>query len=108
MKMYLPDWDGPNGCFVTDRISVDGCRVGWCYREEPEKDFPDSGWRFFAGDESEEYIADISHTDVTDLNSVCSFDPEILPLLEAPYGSAFVRDEKTGKFRPEPFDLPKE
>lgn len=104
MKLYLPDWDGPNGCFVTDRVSVDGCKVGWCYREEPEKGFPDSGWRFFSGDETEDYIADIGHTEVCDLNCVCNFDPDILPLLSAPYRSAFVRGED-GAFRPEPFDL---
>jgi len=105
MKFYLPNWDGPNGCFVTDRISVDGCRVGWCYREEPAEGFPDSGWRFFSGDESEDYIADISHTEVVDLNTACNYDPDIVPLLSAPYGSAFARGED-GSFRPEPFDLP--
>lgn len=105
LRMYLPDWEGPNGCFVTDRISVDGRKVGWCYREKPEKDFPDSGWRFFSGDESEEYIADISHTEICDLNSLCNYDPDVIPLLSAPYGSAFVRGED-GAFRPEPFSLP--
>lgn len=105
MKMYLPDWDGPNGCFATDRVAVDGCPVGWCYREEPEAGFPDSGWRFFSGDESEDYIADIRHTEIYDLNSVCNFDPDVVPLLTAPYRSAFVRGED-GVFRPEPFDLP--
>ena len=103
MKMYLPDWEGPNGCFVTDRIAVDGCPVGWCYREEPEAGFPDSGWRFFSGDESPDYIADISHTGIFDLNTACNLDPDIIPLLTAPYQSAFVRED--GKFRPEPFEL---
>jgi len=107
MKLYLPNWDGPNGCFITDRISVDGCKVGWCYRETPEEGFPDSGWRFFSGDESEDYIADISHTDVVDVNTVCNYDPDVVPLLGAPYGSAFVRGED-GAFRPEPFDLPEQ
>jgi len=105
MKMYLTDWEGPNGCFLTDRVAVDGLRVGWCYREKPEEGFPDSGWRFFSGDESEEYIADIQHTGIYDLNCVCNFDPDIIPLLSAPINSAFVRGED-GKFRPEPFDLP--
>ena len=105
MKLYLPDWDGPNGCILTDRIAVDGCKVGWCYREKPEENFPDSGWRFFSGDESEEYIADIRHTGIYDLNSVCNLDPAIIPLLDAPCNSAFVRGED-GEFRPEPFDLP--
>ena len=106
MKLLLPDWEGPTGCFATDRITVDGCKVGWCYREEPEEGFPDSGWRFFAGDESEAYIADISHTEVCDLNTVCNCDPDVIPLLNAPSRSAFVRED--GAFRPEPFDLPED
>ena len=34
---HLYDGEGPQGCFATDRILVDGCRVGYCYREEPEE-----------------------------------------------------------------------
>ena len=103
LKLLLPEWDGPTGCFATDRILVDGCKVGWCYREEPEEGFPDSGWRFFAGDESEAYIAEIRHTEVCDLNTVCNCDPDVIPLLDAPCRSAFVRED--GAFRPEPFEL---
>lgn len=49
-------WEFPEGCFATDRILVDGCKVGYMYREEPDSDssMPDSGWRFNAGDESKE------------------------------------------------------
>ena len=48
---HLYDGEGPQGCFATDRILVDGCRVGYCYREEPEErdENWDSGWRFTAG-----------------------------------------------------------
>lgn len=50
--------DEPEGCFAKDRILVDGCKVGYMYREEPDVDceMADSGWRFTAGDESEEYM----------------------------------------------------
>jgi hypothetical protein len=34
------------GCFATDKITVDGLRVGYMYREEPTEKM-DSGWRFF-------------------------------------------------------------
>jgi hypothetical protein len=34
------------GCFATDKITVDGLRVGYMYREEPDEKM-DSGWRFF-------------------------------------------------------------
>lgn len=107
-RMYLRDWEGPNGCIVTDRVAVDGCRVGWCYREAPEAAFPDSGWRFFAGDEDQAYLSEADRVSVVDLNYVCNLDPEITPLLDAPYNSAFVRDGETGAFRPEPFEMPEE
>ena len=47
----LEDWRGPAVCIATDRITVDGSQVGYCYREEPMAE-GDSGWRFAAGDES--------------------------------------------------------
>ena len=51
-------WDEAEGCFATDKILVDGCKVGYMYREQPDCDseMPDSGWRFTAGDECEEYM----------------------------------------------------
>ena len=46
-------WDEGEGCIATDRIMVDGEKVGYMYRENP--DFVgDSGWRFTAGDEDDE------------------------------------------------------
>ncbi len=42
------------GCFATDRITVDGLKVGYMFRELPDKDVF-SGWTFMAGDESQEY-----------------------------------------------------
>ena len=44
---------GFGSCFASDRITVDGMKVGYLYREPPDNS-DDSGWRFFAGDESEE------------------------------------------------------
>jgi len=48
---------GYGACFASDRILVDGCKVGYMYRENP--DFPeDGGWRFLSGDESGDYLDD--------------------------------------------------
>ncbi|MCI8422851.1 MAG: DUF2185 domain-containing protein [Lawsonibacter sp.] len=94
--------DGPQGCIATDRIVVDGCRVGWCYRREPDpedKDW-DSGWRFTAGDESDGYLDDPDHSAVYALNTICNYDPEIIPLLDSEPGTAWSRGED-GVFRPE-------
>ena len=63
------------------------------YREEPaHSQIADSGWRFFAGDESEEYTADPSNLEIYDINTIANYDPEITACLDAPFGSAFARD----------------
>lgn len=98
MKPLLQDWEGPAGCLATDRILVDGCKVGYMYREEPDEDVPDSGWRFLSGDETEAYMDDAAHTGVYALNTICNYDPDVLPFLNAPYGTAFARDSH-GKFQ---------
>ena len=97
----LHDWDGPKGCLATDRITVDGCKVGYMYREKPDNS-GDSGWRFFAGDEDDSYANNPENSGIYDLNTICNDDPEIIPFLRAPAGTAFGRDRK-GEFREEAF-----
>ena len=83
-------------CLASDRILVDGERVGWMYREDPDQP-DDSGWRFLAGDESEEYYETPENFGVYSLNTVANYDRAIIPLLSAPVGSAFGLDRRTGK-----------
>ena len=92
MKNLLPDWEEATGCIATNRITVEGCRVGYCYREKPDGDW-DSGWRFTAGDESDEYMDDPNNAGIYGLNSICNDDPDIIPLLNTPAPCAFERDE---------------
>jgi hypothetical protein len=33
-----------------------------------------------------------------DVNTIANYDRDIIPLLDAPAGSAFMRDPRTGKF----------
>lgn len=94
------------GCFATDMITVEGRKVGYMYREEPDFDV-DSGWRFTAGRESRKYMDDADNHGVYDVNSIANFDPEIIPYLDAPAGTAFERDKKSGRFvqvRGEPWE----
>jgi hypothetical protein len=87
------------GCFASDRITVDGMKVGYMYREEANEDF-DSGWRFFSGDETQEYADDPDNFAIYDVNTVCNYDPAIIPLLDAPIGAAFGRLPSSDQFRP--------
>lgn len=107
IRPLLQDWDDPDCCIASDRILVDGCSVGWCYREEPQPDCPDSGWRFFAGDESSDDTSDTTHAGIYPLNVLCNYDPAIIPLLRAPIGTAFMRDS-AGHFHQESFTPPEE
>ena len=99
VKHLLPDWEGADGCIATNRITVEGYKVGYCYREEPDGGW-DSGWRFTAGDESEEYMDDPNNAGIYKLNTICNDDPDIIPLLNTPAPCAFARDEQ-GVFQPE-------
>ena len=96
MKELLEDWEGADGCIATDRILVDGCPVGYLYREEPDGGW-DSGWRFMAGDETQDYMDNPEKSGIYKLNTICNYDPDIIPLLKAPYGSQYARGED-GKF----------
>ena len=88
---------GRGRCFATDLITVDGQRVGYMYREEPT-DADDSGWRFFAGSESQEYMDDAGNLELYDVNTIANYDPEIIPFLDAPVGTAYERARGSGPF----------
>jgi hypothetical protein len=69
------------------------------YREA--QDFPeDSGWRFFSGTETDEFANDPRNVSIYDVNTIANYDPEIVPLLAAPTGSAFAREPLSGPLRP--------
>lgn len=112
-KFYLPgealkklyEGDGPQGCIATDRILVDGRKVGYCYREEVEESDRnwDSGWRFTAGDESGEYMDDPRNSGVYALNTLCNYDPDVISLLDSDPGTAWRRGPD-GAFRPELYE----
>ncbi len=100
MKFFIPKedikeiykTDGNSGCFVSNRIVVDGKKVGYMYREKPDSCFPDSGWRFFAGDEDDEYVNTPENIKIVDLNTVCNYDIDIIKYLNMPYGVNLFKD----------------
>jgi hypothetical protein len=86
----LPVATGYGACLASDRITVDGAPVGYCYRETP--DFAqDSGWRFLAGDEDQDYADNPDNWSHYDINTIANYDPAIALVLDAPVGSQFER-----------------
>jgi len=97
IKSIIPNM---GGCLASDRITVDGMKVGYMYREEPDKD-ADSGWRFFSGDETQEFADNPDNFAIYEVNTICNYDPAIIPFLDAPCGEAFGRIPGSDKFEPE-------
>ena len=89
--------DDLGGCFITDRVTVDGLKIGYMYREEASRP-EDSGWRFFSGDESQEYIDDLTHTGVYAVNTAANYDPDIIPYLGTLAPCAFEKVEGSHEY----------
>jgi len=71
---------------------VDGKPVGYMYREAP-RDTIDSGWRFFAGDETDDYVNDPARLGIFYVNTIANYDPTITLYLDSLPGTAFVRED---------------
>ena len=84
-------------CFVTKRVLEDGAPVGYLYREEPDNG-DDSGWRFTANDESDDYINDSANVALVSLGAVLRVDDRFIRLLDSPAGSAYAFDHNTQQF----------
>ena len=95
--------DGPDSCIASNRIMVDGKKIGYMYREYADHD-GDSGWRFTAGDEDEEYMSNPENAGVYTLNALANIDIDIIPFLNSPVGSGFFRDEN-GKLVKDDFNI---
>lgn len=85
-------------CYSSDKITIEGMKVGYMYREEPDN-LTDSGWRFFSGTEDQEYADDPNNTMIYDVNTIANYDKAIIPYLDFPYGTEFERIEESNKFR---------
>lgn len=84
-------------CIVSNKITVDGEKVGFMYREKPD-DTNDSGWRFLSGKETQEYVDDPHTSKIMDVNTIANYDQAIIPYLKMPYGAELERDIETNEF----------
>jgi hypothetical protein len=86
------------GCIATGKITIEGLKVGYMYREEADEEL-DSGWRFFSGTESQEYVDDPNNSAIYNLNTIANYDRAIIPYLNLPYGTELERIDGTDKFQ---------
>lgn len=85
------------GCLASDRITVDGKPVGFMSCDPTERN-SDSGWSFFAGDETQAYMDDAANFGIYDVNTIANCDRGIIPFLYALPGQRFEREQRTGEF----------
>lgn len=92
--------DDERGCLATDKITVEGMKVGFMYRERLDEDIEnDSGWRFLSGTEDQDYVDDNDNSEILTINQVANYDAAIIPYLKSKIGSSWERVEGTDKFR---------
>jgi hypothetical protein len=88
---------GYGACLATDKITIDGELVDFMYREESINEV-DSGWRFFSGTETQEYIDDPDNSTFFDINTIANYDEAIIPYLDLPIGTELERVLGEAKF----------
>jgi len=75
---------------ATKRLVDNRLKVRFMYRDQPFNN-QDSGWRFSAGDETDEYVNDPENSGIYDIKTILEIDPDIKPYLDNPPYSAFER-----------------
>ena len=76
---------------ATDMIMVNGNKVDYMSRQQPERE-DDSGWMFYGGGETQEYIDNPNNMAIYDVNTVANYDPDIIPFLTYPPGTEIERN----------------
>ena len=70
--------------------------IMFMYRETGHEG--DSGWRFFSGFESQEYVDDPENIAIYDIETILNIDESIRPYLSSGYNSAYERSCADDKF----------
>ncbi len=95
----LKDLVPPMGyCIASNTITVEGSKVGFMYREEPDNN-TDSGWRFLSGTEHQQYADNPKNSQELEVNVIANLDPAIIPHLNLPFGTDMERKAGTDDFR---------
>ena len=80
-----------NGCIASKKIFEENYKIGYMKREFPSGNAPDSGWRFFVGNEDAEYTNDANNMQIFALETMIKHDGDIEKHLKSSNESAFIR-----------------
>lgn len=75
---------------VSNRVMLDKMPVGYLYRETPDED-GDSGWRIFAGDETQQYADVAENFALYNASTILEIEPKLIEVLMHDHPCAFER-----------------
>ena len=82
------------GFVLATKMLVEGKRkVRYMYHEEAT-----NGWRFFCGDEDDDYINNPDNIAIYDINTILEIDKSVLPYLNCSTGIALEREDENATF----------
>lgn len=76
------------GCIIT-KAALDNEDIRYMVHSVPAEGRPDSGWRFFVGNESEEYMDNPENMVVVGINTICNINPTIMAYICAEVGKCY-------------------
>ena len=77
-------------CIASNKITVEGEKIGYMYKEKPSNEV-DTGWRFFSGNEDDDYTNNPDNFNVFDINTICNYDDEIIPYLNSEINTSYEK-----------------
>ena len=80
-------------CLIT-RKALEEERIGYMYRQEPQEEPADCGWRFLTGDETEAYVNTPGNIVMCTYSDVCNIDPSIRAYFYAEYGMQYIKTKE--------------
>jgi len=90
-----PKFDETKKAIITKK-ALHKRQINWVMRSKLNNP-QDSGWRFFHGDEDQDYLDDPNNSTIVTLESVLQFEPKLENVLPS-NGSAFDWDDESGEF----------
>ncbi|GHU52948.1 hypothetical protein AGMMS49975_09860 [Clostridia bacterium] len=86
------------GYVFASKMLIEGKRkVRFMYREKGKSG--DSGWRFFCGDENQDYADNPDNIALYDIQTILDIDKSVLPYLQSAIGAAYERGNDNGAFK---------
>ncbi len=82
--------------FITKKVLEEKSEIGFAYREQPDNE-TDSGWRFFSGNESQEYVDNVDNIIVLSINEIIQLDESIKTILNNEINTAFEKENSEFK-----------